>query len=167
MLPLRLLDQAQVESLHHSFDVHLGKEKSGGVGRQLGDAIDGITARCCPPAFNDDRPVAGVDSGDETLARELGQEVTRRRGADDDARSPGIEPVARGVDGSNTTAHPAGRAAHHLTDDGGVGALAQRRIEVDHGDLARDAELLQAREGIAAIEHQLTSATKLHLRDRS
>ena len=105
--------------------------------------------------------VAGVEGGDHALARQLAQHLGPGRGAEHYLERAAIEPGDRARHVADAAAHAARREIDQVLDDRGVGALAERGVEVDHRDLADHAEAFGKRAGIARIQRLDLAADQL------
>ena len=105
--------------------------------------------------------MAGVESSDHPLLRQLAQHVGPRRGAEHHLARAAIEPGDRAGHVADAAAHAARREFEQLLDERGVGALTERGVEVDHRDLADHAEAFGKRAGIARIQRLVLAADQL------
>src|SRR5207248_5144170 len=148
--------------VHGALALHLREEKPTDDGRERADPLEHRHAGVAAPAVHHDLALVGIDRGDHALARQGAAQLGARCRTDHDLRRARVEPGARCVQVANSPAHSAGSPAHHLTDQLRVRPAVQRRVQVHHRDFARNGELFEACQGIAAIQHEFASAPQLH-----
>ena len=83
------------------------------------------------------------------------------RGAEDDLARTAVEPADRRLDVADAAADPAGRSASRSSISAALLPRAHGRVEVDHGDLAGQAEALGDRPRVAGVERLRRAADEL------
>src|SRR5256886_6573602 len=160
--PHRFFDRLKVESVHGALALHLRDEKPTDDGRERADPLEHGHSGVATPAVHYDLAPVGIDGGDHAFARQGGAQLGARCRTDHNLRRARVEPGACRVQVANSPAHSAGCPAHHLPDQVGVRPAAERGVQVDDGHLSRHGELLEARERVAAVQHEFAPAAQLH-----
>jgi hypothetical protein len=113
------------------------------------------------PAVDHDLAVAGVERGDRALARQRAQHLGPRRRAEHHPVCAAVEPGGRAGRVADAAADAAWGEIDQLLDQGGIRALTERGIEIDHRDFADQAKAPGERARIARIQRLGLAADQL------
>src|SRR6267378_3544134 len=156
------LDRSTIEPAHFPFPLHLREEEAADGRRERSHTLEYADARLRAPTVHHDFATFGVHGRDDALARQGTAEFRGRGGADHHLDGAGVEPASRAVEIAYTTADAAGRAACEIADYRRVRPTTERGVEIHDGHVARQGELLQPGDGIAAVKHKFLAAPQLH-----
>ena len=156
-----LFGKGEIGALKAPLALDEGHEKTADQLAQLGDALEHALAGALAPAFYHHLAMTGVEGGDHALGRQRAQHLGPRRGAEHHLLCAAVEPGDRAGRVADAAADPAPGEVDQVLDDRGVRALPERRVEIDHRDLADQAEAPGERARIAGIQRLCLAADQL------
>ena len=139
-----------------------GDQESAREAAQLAHAVQDGAPRAFGPPLDDHLALPGVQGGDDAVAGQPFEHLGDGGRAEHDLHGAPVEPREGRVPIAYSAAHAAGGQSAQLLDDGGVGAPAERGVEVHDGHLAHPAETLGERAGIAGVEDLAAALDQLH-----
>ena len=104
----------------------------------------------------------GIEGDDDTLARQVRENLRCGRGSEDDLAGTGIEPVPCRLDVPDAAPDTAGCHAYEFLDESAVVTGAPGGVEVDDRDLSGQAEALGDRPGITSLDTWFPATDELH-----
>src|SRR5262249_22074517 len=157
-------------ALHHPFFVYVRAQECRTVAFEFRNYVHGAQRCAMTPAAHHDTAAAGVernhDAGFSRGSSCRGEEpminlsVTERRSSDNDFLRPQAGYFPHALDGANASTHVARGPAAEPLRERGIITVSNRRIEVDHLNCRKSAELLHHFKRIC-IQSFITAAHQL------